>query len=82
MITGEGQLDQQTAMGKVPVGVAKLAKKYNIPVIGFAGALSQGAYLYNQVGIDAFFSILPRIMTLEEAMEKENASSNLTHLVE
>lgn len=82
VITGEGQLDKQTAMGKVPCGIAKLAKKYSIPVIAFAGGLSEEAYLCNEVGIDAYFSILPRVMGLEQAMEKEQATKNLTNTTE
>ena len=82
VITGEGQLDRQTAMGKVPAGVAKLAKKYKLPVIAFAGSLSKEAYLCNEAGIDAFFSILPRIQTLDEAMDKENARNNMKETAE
>ena len=82
VVTGEGQLDRQTTMGKVPSGVARLAKKQGLPVIAFAGALSKEAYLCNEVGIKAFFAILPRVMTLEEAMEKEMAKTNLKNTVE
>lgn len=82
VITGEGQLDSQTAMGKVPLGVASLAKKYNIPVVAFAGSLSKDAELCNQVGIDAFFAILPEIITLDKAMEKETAKSNMERTAE
>ena len=41
VVTGEGRLDFQTAMGKAPVGVAKLAKKHGCTVIAFAGALQE-----------------------------------------
>jgi glycerate kinase len=40
VITGEGRIDSQTIHGKVPVGVAKVAKRYNVPVIGIAGSLT------------------------------------------
>ena len=43
VITGEGRMDGQTAMGKAPVGVAKLAKKYGKKVIAFAGAVQRDA---------------------------------------
>lgn len=82
VVTGEGQLDRQTTMGKAPAGVAAVAKKYNIPVIAFAGALSEDAGFCNQAGIDAFFSILPQIMTLEEAMERETAIRNMERTAE
>lgn len=82
VITGEGRLDGQTAMGKAPVGVAKLGKKYGKPVIAFAGSVSREAAACNGEGIDAFFSILPGICTLEEAMEKETARRNMSDTVE
>lgn len=82
VVTGEGQLDRQTMMGKAPAGVAAVAKNYNIPVIAFAGALSEDAEFCNLAGIDAFFSILPGIMTLGEAMERETAIRNMERTVE
>lgn len=82
VVTGEGRLDEQTAMGKAPVGVARLAKKYAKPVIAFAGSVTQGAVACNAQGIDAFFPILRGICTLEQAMLPENAASNLVQTVE
>ena len=67
VITGEGRMDGQTAMGKAPVGVAKLAKKYGKKVIAFAGAVQRDARACNDAGIDAFFPILRGVVTLEEA---------------
>ena len=81
-ITGEGRLDHQTAMGKAPIGVAKLAKKYNAKVIAFAGSITDGASTCNEAGIDAFFPILREIMTLEEAMKPETARKNLAATAE
>ena len=77
VVTGEGRLDAQTVMGKAPSGAADLAKKYGIPVIAFAGSVTEDAGLCNTRGIDAFFPILRRIQTLEEAMQPENAKENL-----
>ena len=37
--TGEGSIDFQTQYGKTPLGVAKIAKKYNKPVVAFAGKI-------------------------------------------
>ena len=82
VITGEGRLDEQSAMGKAPIGVAKLAKAQGIPVLAFAGAVTVGAKACNQAGIDAYFPILRGISTLEEAMEKETAKKNLADSVE
>jgi len=82
VITGEGRLDSQSAMGKVPVGVASLAKKYGKLCLAFAGAVTEDANVCNSAGIDAFFPIRRRICTLEEALEKENARRDLSDTVE
>ena len=73
VITGEGRLDLQTAMGKAPVGVAKIAKKFDIPVIALAGGLTDDAVQTHEKGIDSFFSIINYPILLEEAMKKEIA---------
>ena len=54
VVTGEGRLDSQTAIGKVPVGVARLAKLYHAKVIAFAGGVTEDASKCNEEGIDAF----------------------------
>lgn len=77
VVTGEGRLDYQTAMGKAPIGVAKLAKKHGIKVIAFAGSVTKDARICNEKGIDAYFPIIRGITTLEEATKKENAKENL-----
>ena len=79
VITGEGRLDAQTAMGKAPIGVAKLAKQYGAKVIALAGCTTADAAECNQQGIDAFFSIVDKAMPLEEAMNKETALRNMTN---
>lgn len=82
VITGEGMLDFQTAMGKVPVGVAKMAKKYGNKVFAFAGGVTREAKECNKAGIDAFFPIVRGITTLKDAMVTENAKNNMTDSVE
>ena len=82
VITGEGCLDAQTAMGKVPVGVARLAKEYGCRVIAFAGSVSEDAGRCNAEGIDAFFPIVRGATALEEAMEPETAKRNMSLLAE
>lgn len=67
VVTGEGRIDSQSIHGKVPVGVAKVAKKYHKPVIGIAGSLTHDVGVVHQYGIDAVFSVLTSIGTLEEA---------------
>lgn len=82
VFTGEGRLDYQTAMGKAPVGIAKLAKKHGAKVVALAGAVIEGAEKCNENGIDAFFPILRKIVTLDEAMEPETARQNMVKTTE
>lgn len=82
VVTGEGCLDSQTVFGKAPAGVASVAKKYGIPVIALAGGIKPGAEICNEKGIDAYFPIIPRVMTLEEAMDKKVARINMEHMSE
>lgn len=81
-VTGEGRLDGQSSMGKAPVGVAALAKKYGKPVVALAGCVTEDAKENNAHGIDAFFPILPAPMALSEAMEKESAYRNMKNTAE
>lgn len=82
VVTGEGRLDAQTAMGKAPVGVAKLAEKYHKPVIAFAGGIEKGAEACNEAGITAFFPAVRGVTTLDEAMRPEIAAENLAESAE
>lgn len=82
VITGEGRLDSQTVMGKVPVGVSQLAKKYNKPVIAFSGCVTEDAGICNKYGIDAFFPVLRNVCTLEDAMNSGNAYRNVSFAAE
>lgn len=81
VITGEGRLDNQTAMGKAPIGVAKLAKKHNAKVIAIAGCTTEDAVECNKEGIDAYFSIVNSTMSIEEAMKPEIAKNNIIQTV-
>ncbi len=75
VITGEGRIDSQTIHGKVPVGVARIAKRYNKPVIGIAGSLTADVGVVHEHGLDAVFSVIYTICTLEEALD--NAAENV-----
>lgn len=77
VVTGEGRLDSQSINGKVPVGVANVAKKYHKPVIGIAGSLTRDVGVVHQYGIDAVFSVLTSVTTLEEAFR--GAADNIYH---
>ncbi|MFL0246261.1 glycerate kinase [Candidatus Clostridium stratigraminis] len=82
VITGEGCLDEQTAMGKAPVGIARLAKKYGKIVIALAGSVTEDAVKCNEKGIDAYFSILTKAISLQEAMDHETARKNVVKTTE
>ena len=73
VITGEGRIDFQSAMGKTPSGVAKLAKKFGIPVIAIGGSVDDEIGNIYDCGITAAFSIIDSPMTLGEAMDTKNA---------
>lgn len=73
VLTGEGRTDFQTAFGKAPVGVAKVAKQFGVPVFCISGGLGDGADDVLAQGIDAVMSICDRPMRLEECMEQGEA---------
>lgn len=64
-------------MGKAPLGVAQLAKKYQKPVIAFCGCVGKDAEACNENGIDAFFSIQQSACSIKEAMDTDRAYQNL-----
>lgn len=80
IITGEGKLDVQTAMGKAPRGVLDIAEKYNIPVIAIGGAVEAFGEL-NRQGFAAVFPILPAPSTLKRAMETNYAKANIENTI-
>ncbi|MGP4107737.1 glycerate kinase [Virgibacillus sp. L01] len=68
VITGEGKIDNQSIYGKTPIGVAKIAKKQHVPVIGLAGSLGEDYQVVYDHGIDALYSIVPSAVPLETAL--------------
>lgn len=81
VLTGEGRLDAQSAMGKVPVGVAACAKKYQVPVLAFVGCLGEGAEAVLDHGITAFYAVQKPGQSTEEAMQAETAKQNIIDAV-
>lgn len=75
IITAEGRIDGQSLEGKLPVGVAKLAKKHDKPVVVLAGSIGEHLDPLYALGIDAVFSIQSKPCTLEESIS--NASELL-----
>lgn len=68
VITGEGNTDFQTAYGKAPAGIARIAKKYGKPVLILSGGLGKNYKDLYDVGVTSMFSIVDKPMTLQEAM--------------
>lgn len=86
VITGEGRTDCQTAYGKAPVGVARVAKQFGVPVFCISGGLGEGADDVLAQGIDAIMSICQRPLSLEECMQDaasliEQAATRLCRIV-
>lgn len=81
IITGEGQMDFQTAKGKVPFGMAKLGAKYNVPTIAFCGSLSEDLGEMSKILL-ASYSIQRTVLPLEKAMCKEVSLKNIQFLTE
>lgn len=69
VITGEGKIDGQTIYGKTPIGVAKAAKKFDLPVVGIGGGIGDDSSVVYENGIDALISIVSYPMSLQTAME-------------
>ena len=71
VITGEGKIDSQTIYGKAPIGVAKIAKKYNIPAITVAAIISADADIVHQYGIDNLIKVSEPPIGLTEPKSKK-----------
>ena len=82
LVTGEGRLDAQTAMGKAPFADACRAQAMGVPVIALSGCIGRGAAACNAAGIDAYFPILQRVCTEAEALDPAVAAQNLTDTAE
>jgi glycerate kinase len=82
VITGEGRLDAQSAMGKAPAGVAALAAKYGVPAVAVTGCLGIGADECLKRGMDAYFPIPAGPCTEQEAMDADIAAANLSRTAE
>ncbi|MBD1564228.1 glycerate kinase [Vibrio sp. S12_S33] len=78
VITGEGRIDSQTIHGKTPIGVARTAKKYGLPVIGIAGCLSADCAVVHEHGLDAVFAVVNRSVDLPTALAEAAENVELT----
>jgi len=70
VITGEGRMDGQSARGKTPIGVSRVAKEYRVPVIALCGSIEDGYSAVHEHGIEAAFPIVNKPMSLEDAMAR------------
>lgn len=77
VITGEGNMDEQSAAGKAPVGVARRAKRYGKPVIAVVGGRADNLDAVYEQGVDLVLTICRKPMGLELALDPQEAITNL-----
>ncbi len=80
VITGEGRMDGQSIHGKTPIGVARVAKQFDKPVIALVGSLGEGYEAVYAHGIDAVFPIIRQVGDLAGALKQ--AQGNLMSCAE
>ena len=86
VITGEGKIDGQSIYGKVPIGIAKAAKPYNLPVIALGGTIGEDAEEVYDYGVQGMLSLIPAPISLDEAMIRggellENAAERMMRII-
>ena len=77
VITGEGNMDEQSAAGKAPVGVARRAKRCGKPVVAVVGGRAVNLDAVYGQGIDLVLPICRKPMDLERALDSQEATANL-----
>lgn len=77
VITGEGNMDEQSAAGKAPVGVARRAKRYGKPVVAVVGGRAVNLDTVYEQGIDLVLPICRKPMPLDQALGAQEATTNL-----
>ncbi|PHK49998.1 glycerate kinase [Staphylococcus edaphicus] len=73
VITGEGRIDFQTFYGKTPMGIAKFAHKYKVPVIFIGGSIDVDVDRFNDVGVIGAFSLTNGPMSLEDTITQSES---------
>ena len=86
VFTGEGCVDGQTSLGKTPYGIGLISKKYNVPVICFAGKIKDDLNTLYDNGITSVVPILSEVVSLKEALEMgyvnlQRASENISRII-
>lgn len=77
VITGEGNMDEQSAAGKAPVGVARRAKRYGKPVVAVVGGRADNLDAVYERGVDLVLPVCRKPMGLELALDPQEATTNL-----
>ncbi|MGO5361110.1 MULTISPECIES: tRNA adenosine(34) deaminase TadA [unclassified Collinsella] len=77
VITGEGNMDEQSAAGKAPVGVARRAKRYSKPVVAVVGGRADNLDAVYGQGIDLVLPVCRRPMPLDQALDPQESTTNL-----
>ena len=77
VITGEGNMDEQSAAGKAPVGVARRAKRYGKPVAAVVGGRTDNLDAVYEQGVDLVLPICRKPMPLDQALKAQEATTNL-----
>lgn len=77
VITGEGNMDEQSAAGKAPVGVARRARRYGKPVVAVVGGRADNLNAVYEQGIDLVLPICRKPMPLDQALNPQEATTNL-----
>lgn len=77
VITGEGNMDEQSAAGKAPVGVARRAKRYGKPVVAVVGGRADNLDAVYERGVDLVLPVCRRPMPLDQALDPQEAKTNL-----
>lgn len=77
VITGEGNMDEQSAAGKAPVGVARRAKRYGKPVVAVVGGRADNLDAVYRQGVDLVLPVCRKPMGLELALGVQEATANL-----
>ncbi|WP_368149591.1 glycerate kinase, partial [Collinsella aerofaciens] len=77
VITGEGNMDEQSAAGKAPVGVARRANRYGKPVVAVVGGRADNLDAVYGQGIDLVLPVCRRPMPLDQALDPQEATTNL-----
>ena len=67
IFTAEGKMDTQSINGKLTVGIARMAKKHKIPIIGLTANLQGPRESFYNEGFTAVFSIQDRPMSMKES---------------